>query len=196
MDEKLLKPSSYQEMETEVRLKNGVCSGYGLGVDVSEENGHRQIEHSGEVSGFVAENAVYPDDRAAIVVLTNLDATGAASQIAKQIAPLLFPSQDKNTQQRLDLAKQIFAGLQQGKIDRSLFTANANAYFSQQALQDFAASLGPLGAPTDFTQAAYRLRGGMGFRLYTVKFAEKTVNIWEREMPDGKIEQFQVMPGS
>jgi hypothetical protein len=30
--------------------------------------------------------------------------------------------------------------LQQGKIDRSLFTDNANGYFSEQALEDFKAT--------------------------------------------------------
>ena len=39
----------------------------------------------------------------------------------------------------------MYDGLQQGKIDRSLFTDNANAYFTDQALKDYAGSLGPSG---------------------------------------------------
>jgi hypothetical protein len=35
----------------------------------------------------------------------------------------------------------------------------------------------------------------MKFRLFEVKYADKAVSIWERDMPDGLIEQFQVMPG-
>ena len=189
----VLRPASYREMETEVQLKNGVGTRYGLGIGVNFEGGQRILAHGGEVSGFVAQNVVFPDDRAAIVVLTNLDASGAAAVIARRIRPLLFPVQDKNLDERLQLAKKVFAGLQHGQIDRSLFTANGNSYFTQQALQDFASSLGPLGEPVDFRQTSHSLRGGMGFRGYTVKFASRSVRITLRDLPDGgKIEQFQI----
>ena len=52
--------------------------------------------------------------------------------------------------------RKVYDGLQQGKIDRSLFTDNANAYFTDQALKDYADSLGPLGAPEAFTQLTHR----------------------------------------
>ena len=32
----------------------------------------------------------------------------------------------------------------------------------------------------------------MTFRLFEVHFPQKTVEVWERIMPDGKIEQYQV----
>jgi hypothetical protein len=35
-------------------------------------------------------------------------------------------------------------------------------------------------------------RGGMTFRLFEAHFPQKTLEIWERIMPDGKIEQYQV----
>jgi hypothetical protein len=53
----------------------------------------------------------------------------------------------------------MFEGLQHGRINRSLFTLNANAYFSEQALADFASSLGPLGTPQEFVELAHGLRG-------------------------------------
>ena len=134
---------------------------------------------------------MFPDDGDAIVVLTNQDAAVAASQIARRIAPLLF--QDARVTEKEQQARRIFTGLQQGKIDRSLFTSNANTYFSRQALADFASSLGPLGTPESFTQASQGLRGGMSFRRYTVRFAHKVLSVWVYEMPDGKIEEYQVM---
>ena len=72
-------------METEVLLKNGAATRYGLGVGVSTVNGHRVLEHGGEVSGFTAENIVMPDDKIAVVVLTNQDAAEAASEIGNQV---------------------------------------------------------------------------------------------------------------
>jgi len=192
IDRKLLSPASYRQMETGVLLDNGVATNYGLGVFVRFESGHRSLSHGGEVSGFTAQNTVYPDDQAAIVVLTNQDAANASANIAAKIAPLLLTAEDPATPTRLEQAKSIFAGLQRGVIDRSLFTANANAYFSGQALQDFAASLGPLGTPQSFTPSGHGLRGGMVFRAYTIKFPQKTLRAWSYELADGKLEQFMV----
>ena len=192
IEETVLQPASYRQMETEVLLKNGVGTRYALGLDVGLSEGRRMLAHGGEVSGFVARNVVFPDDRVAIVVLTNLDASTAAEQIASQITPLLFPVEDKNMAERLATARKVFSELQRGRIDRSLFTADANSYFSEQAVKDFAFSLGPLGAPLDFRQTRFGLRGGMDVRVYSVKFKSKTARITMRDMPDGKIEQFQV----
>ncbi len=41
MDRTLLAPASYDEMFTEVKLKDGKGTGYGLGVQVGDRNGHR-----------------------------------------------------------------------------------------------------------------------------------------------------------
>jgi CubicO group peptidase (beta-lactamase class C family) len=78
IEQKLLKPSSYRELETEVRLKSGLGTRYGLGVFMGMEGGHRAVSHGGEVSGFTAENVVFPDDGVAVVALSNQDAAGAA----------------------------------------------------------------------------------------------------------------------
>jgi len=116
----------------------------------------------------------------------------AAGPISAGIAPLLFATNDPATPVKLEQAKKIFADLQQGKIDRSLFTDNANGYFSEQALADFAAGLGPLGQPQSFTQTGQSLRGGMIGRSYLIRFPQKTIRAWTYEMPDGKLEQYQI----
>jgi D-alanyl-D-alanine carboxypeptidase len=190
INQRVLRPASYAQMEKEVVLKNGLGTRYGLGVDVRQESGQRAIEHGGEVSGFTADNIVFPDARMAVVVLVNEDSVDASGDIARKIAALLFREADAGKQE--DQSREIFAALQQGKINRTLFTDNCNSYFTEQALQDFAGSLGPLGSPTEFTQTYKQDRGGMTFRLFEVHFKQKKVEIWERIMPDGKIEQYQV----
>lgn len=192
IDQKLMKPSSYHEFATDTLLKNGLSTHYGLGVDVNSQAGHRALSHGGEVSGFTAQNVVFPDERAAIVVLTNQDAVSAASQIAQGIAPLLLATDDPATPQKLEQAKKIFDGLQHGTIDRTLFTDNCNAYFSDEALQDFASGLAPLGTPQSFVQASQGLRGGMTLRVYIIRFPQKVLRAWTYEMPDGKLEQYQI----
>jgi D-alanyl-D-alanine carboxypeptidase len=189
IEQSLMNSDSYRTMQKEVQLQNGVGSRYGLGVSLSLVNGRRVVEHGGEVSGFTATNRIYPDDGVAVVVQTNLDATGASGDIATKIAELIFaPPGGKELEQ----AKKIFAALQKGEIDRTLFTSNANAYFSDSALKDFAASLGPLGTPASFTQTRESLRGGMTMRSYSVVFPKKTLRAWTYAMPDGKLEQFMV----
>jgi D-alanyl-D-alanine carboxypeptidase len=192
IDQKVLQPASWRQMETEVALANGVGSRYGLGVSVGSIDGRRLVSHGGEVSGFTARNDVYPDDRTAVVVLTNMDATSAPEQIASKIGTLVFAATDSTAQAALDQARRIFEGLQHRRIDRQLFTSNANSYFSEEAVRDFASSLGPLGAPQDFTQQAQSLRGGMTLRRFRVRFAQKTLRITTFTMPDGKLEQYQI----
>ena len=190
----LLKPESYRALTSAVALNNGTSTGYGLGVDVSMQGDRFMVEHSGEVSGFTAENIVFPDDSVAIVVLTNQDAAPAAGAIAGQISQILFATEDAQADSRTAQARSIFEGLQRGTIDRSLFTSNANAYFSQQALADFASTLGSLGAPTAFVQTRKSERGGMVYRSYRVSFPNRTLRAWTYEMPDGKLEQYQIAP--
>src|SRR6202158_1649565 len=190
INQSVLRPASYEQMEKEVVLKNGLGTRYGLGVDVRQEFGQRAIEHGGEVSGFTAHNMVFPEVRMAVVVLVNEDSVDASGDIARKISDLLFREADAGKQE--DQSREIFASLQQGKINRALFTDTCNSYFTEQALKDFASSLGPLGAPAEFTQTNQQDRGGMTFRLFEVHFPRKTVGVWERVMPDGKIEQYQV----
>jgi len=194
IDRSVLKPDSYREMETEVRLANGAGTHYGLGIGVAIENGRRVLRHNGEVSGFTAGNAIYPDDRAAIVVLTNQDAVGAYGTLTKKIASALFDVQDPDTSKKLDQARKIFEGLQHGTLDRSLFTDNGNSYFDDTARKDIQASLGPLGAPTAFVQSSQSLRGGMTMRRFRVTFPERKLTISTYTMPDGKLEQYMIAP--
>jgi len=192
MNQTVMKPDSYREMETDVLLADGVGTGYGLGVDVGQKNGHRYLGHGGEVSGFVSQNTVYPDDKDAVVVLTNQDAIGAASQIADAIGDAFFSPAEGSTAKSTEEARQVFTDLQQGKIDRSLFTSNCNAYFDDTALKDYASSLGPLGKVQEFALLRESLRGGMYHRSYRVKLDSRSVSINSYWMPDGKIEQFIV----
>ena len=202
MNRSLLDSKSYDEMFAPVTLKSGENSQYALGLFVRDVNGHAEYEHSGEVSGFVSDNVVFPADKAAIAVLTNQDASPAASGIAKALTPLVLgvsgapeagPASAAEKQ-----AREIFAGLQQGKIDRSLFTPNCNAYFNQQALGDFQSSLAPLGEPSSFKQTADELRGGMTFRSFSVEFAKspQKLRVTTYTMPDGKLEQYLVIPAN
>jgi D-alanyl-D-alanine carboxypeptidase len=197
MDRSLLSAKSYDEMTQSVKLKDGTDSTYGLGLFVRTEFDRPVYEHTGEVSGFVSENIVFPADKAAIAVLTNQDASPAASAIGRVLSPIVLGVAPEQAESHVEAqAREIFAGLQQGKIDRALFTDNCNAYFDHEALADFESSLKPLGQPSVFTQTTEELRGGMTFRVFRVEFPKNAqhLRVTTYTMPDGKLEQYLVIP--
>ncbi len=196
---RIMAPASYDQLTTEVRLKNGTDTHYALGLEIATVNGHRMWEHNGEVSGFTAENMVLPDDSMAVIVLTNLDGSSAAGMIARGARDVILvtgPVAQGATARSVAVARArtIFLGLQRGSIDRGQFTSNANAYFDPQALADYESSLAPLGRPRGFCEASEEERGGMTFRLFTVTFGEGAVVVTTYEMPDGRLEQYLVAP--
>jgi CubicO group peptidase (beta-lactamase class C family) len=90
---KILKPTSLAAMLTPGRLNNGENSGvamakmmaaagapepaqsakreYGYALFLSQDGGHRKIEHGGGIYGFNASLSEFPDDRTTVVVLSN-----------------------------------------------------------------------------------------------------------------------------
>jgi len=201
MNQSLLSPASYAAMEAPTRLKDGRYSAYALGVVAGAVNGHRMLSHGGEVGGFVAYNAVFPDDSIAVAVLTNQEASGAAGAIGSAIESLLLPAPHSalppsgDEAQAEQHARTALALLQQGKIDRTQFTSNANFYFDESALADYKSSLAPLGAIRSVKQTGVALRGGMTYRGFAATFANgTTVSLSTYTVPDGKYEQFLVEP--
>ena len=178
-------------MFTEVKLRNGAGTHYGLGVEVLDRDGHRSIEHSGEVSGFVSDNEVLIDSGAAVAVLTNQDAIGAASTIAQLAAPIVAGYAASPAEQQ---AIDIYHGLEQGRIDRSLLAPNLSDYFTAQALADFQSSLAPLGEPLSLRQTQSELRGGMTFRVFEIVYPGRKLGLTTYTYPDGRLEQYLIAP--
>ena len=200
MNESLLSHASYAEMESPTRLKNGLYSNYALGLSAGAWNGQRMISHNGEVGGFVAWNAFFPDDHVAIAVFTNQEASPAAGAIGRALTSLMIPPSGTTTSADVtaraeQLARTTLAGLQKGTIDPARVTDNAKFYFDRTALGDYKSSLGRLGAIRSLHQTASYDRGGMTYRGFAVEFANgTTVNLSTFTVPDGRYEQFLVEP--
>ncbi len=217
----LLKPESYDAMETEFKLRDGTGSHYGLGVFVRDlPDGDKQIFHSGEVGGFVSNNVLFPKKDIAYAALTNDEASSAAGRVTSALRPIVLPpapssstkatatkatatpAEQTNVPAKSAAAPDTFAaqvqtivaGLQEGKLDRSLFTTDAQFYFGAETVDDFRTSLAPLGNLTRVEKSGEALRGGMVFRGYTLHFAKGTASLSSYTMPDGRIEQFLVGP--
>jgi CubicO group peptidase (beta-lactamase class C family) len=89
--EKLLKRSSFEQMWTPAKLKNGQPNkdGYGFGWFIEERHGHRVISHDGAWQGFETNITRYVNDQLTVVVLTNL-AGAKLDGIADHVADLYF----------------------------------------------------------------------------------------------------------
>jgi CubicO group peptidase (beta-lactamase class C family) len=194
MNRALLREASYRQQQADMLLESGISTRYGLGVSLSAPNGRRRVSHGGAVSGYTTTNEIYPDDKAAIVVFTNIypGASGATGQIAGAIAEVIFAQADSASLAARDLARRIYDGLAKGQIDRGLFTPDANAYFTEQVLADYAASLGPLGAPASFNAGGESLRGGMTIRSYRIRAGGKVLDLTTMTLPDGRIDQYLI----
>jgi CubicO group peptidase (beta-lactamase class C family) len=72
--DKLLKKSSFDQMWTIVKLKNGQPNKghYGFGWFIDDRNGHRCIHHDGAWQGFQTAIDRYVDDQLTVVALSNL----------------------------------------------------------------------------------------------------------------------------
>ena len=161
-------------------------------------DGHRYVEHSGEAVGFLSENIVFPDDKTAIVVLTNSWFSDAFMRIARGIENVVLPPTTDNADaEALARARTVYDQLVGGTLDRSLLTEDANYYFTKTALSDYQTSLSPLGTPSDFKQVGKtRLRGGFVNRNYRVTYPDRTLSVSTYALPGDShaFEQFLVAP--
>jgi len=85
----LLSAATRQQMWTAEKLNNGKPTKYGFGWSLDAVEGHENIGHSGSTSGFSASIQRFPDDKLAVIVLTNTDEQ-IATALAKGIAILYF----------------------------------------------------------------------------------------------------------
>ncbi|MEN9682724.1 MAG: hypothetical protein RLZZ427_475 [Pseudomonadota bacterium] len=195
IERKLLPPEDWATMEQPVRLTDGTSNGYGLGVYNRMVDGRRVIDHGGEAVGFRSQNTVWPDDRVAVVVLTNADFSGAITTLTDGIAKIVLPhgaQAQTGEADRSGDARSVVAAVLAGRIDPALFTANAQYYFTPQVLADYRASLTPLGPLLKIEPTRPpRLRGGFVNRLFKLKFAKRSLmlNTYAEPGEHGRWEQ-------
>jgi hypothetical protein len=204
---RLLSAKAYGEQQAAAPLPGGKAAPYGLGVFVDQVGGHRRIRHPGSEEGFLTENRVYPDDGAAVVVTVNGDFGDAQDDIADQIEQMVLglptsPKPDPRAPrttidaavrpQDLVVANRMFDQLAAGRLDRSLLTADANAYFTPIAVADYRKSLGPLGPPTAFERLRNLEIDGQRVSVYRLMWADQWMAAVMRLDPDGRVAVFKI----
>jgi CubicO group peptidase (beta-lactamase class C family) len=87
-----LSAKSKDQMWTPTKLNSGKMTKYGFGWFIGTLQGHKNIGHSGSTSGFSASIQRFPDDRLAVILLTNTDEQ-IATALAEKVALLYLPKQ-------------------------------------------------------------------------------------------------------
>jgi CubicO group peptidase (beta-lactamase class C family) len=194
---KVLKPESYELMTTPRKLNDGKLTEYGCGLGVRMQNGRRILAHNGAVSGFVAWNATIPSTRSAVVMLCNQD--GGLGSLPNQIFSLLLKEPTPSVPAikglaAAEAAKQAFASLQKGSINRAEFSEEFNLYLTDSRIAGAAKRLKSYGTPTKAEVLSSNERGRMEVTTTRLTFKKGTLKALMYRMPDGSIEQFFVYP--
>jgi serine beta-lactamase-like protein LACTB, mitochondrial len=87
---KLLKPESLNQAWTKQKTRDGKETTYGLGWQLSERNGVREVSHGGNQARVTTYFYMLPERGFAVVMMMNLEGVGSRTELARQIADLVF----------------------------------------------------------------------------------------------------------
>ncbi|WP_196137911.1 serine hydrolase [Aliikangiella sp. G2MR2-5] len=198
IDESLLSKFSMKQFTSQFINNNGIANSYGLGIAVSRTMGTKLISHSGAVSGSISMNRIYPEKNTSIIMFfaaypgTSSEQFGAIFKIEKIILSDLEKNNDKDDSKVAlnKKVKKILKAFQAGRIERALFSENANFYFQKEVVADFAESLKGLGELVSVEEKATGHRGGMSYYAFDANFKNDSLRIDLRVLRNGLIEQF------
>lgn len=98
--DKILKPSTLEQMWTRAELNDGSKSGYGLGWGIGTHQGRRLISHTGaHMTGFKSAMVRFADDGVTVIVFTNqrgADQMAIATGVAAFYIPALKTGATRN----------------------------------------------------------------------------------------------------
>jgi D-alanyl-D-alanine carboxypeptidase len=219
MEGKVLKPNSWTVMTARRKLADGRMSDYGCGLSVRGRDGSTILAHNGAVSGFLAYNAMIPATKSAVIVLVNCENGSSASKLHASLLPLLLPKPptppanmpgsltNKPATNALakppalpaisgpaavDAAKDFFARLQTGSIDRQQLGEEFSIFLDPKKLRGASSRLKSYGQPSTAELARSWERGGMEVVVVRFTFKSGALEALMYRSTDGKIQQFFV----
>src|SRR5207248_1031042 len=87
--ERILNSQTKQQMWTPAKLNHGAATKYGFGWFIDSVEGHKNIGHGGSTSRFSAAIQRFPNDKLAIIIVTNTDEQ-IATTLARKVAAFYF----------------------------------------------------------------------------------------------------------
>jgi D-alanyl-D-alanine carboxypeptidase len=185
IDRSLLEAESYRQEFEPIVLKDGHAQDYALGLAVQSVHGRLRIGHSGAGSGFLADNRIWPKERAAIVVLTNNDWADPGDLSDRIAFVVLEPTPEEAR------VRTLFRAIQLGIVDRGMLSEIGNFYMTPAVLEDLRLSLSPLGPARLIELEHESERGGLTTRRWKILCRNARLEAIERSHA-GKIEEFMI----
>ena len=87
---KLLKPETRAQAWAKQKLKDGKDSTYGLGWQLSEHLGRKEVAHGGNQSRVTTLLYMQPERHFAVVMMMNLEGVGSRTELARQLAEIVL----------------------------------------------------------------------------------------------------------
>jgi D-alanyl-D-alanine carboxypeptidase len=195
MNGKILKPESYRFMTTNRLLSNGTGTSYCCGLGKKEVKGEAALWHNGQAAGFFSLTEFLPSTQSALFITVNTDSV-SIDDLVEHMEPLLLPADRRCPVPKIDgpepiaVAKQLFAALQQGKIDRTLLGSDFNAYLTPEKLDAASSAFKKLGEVKSVELVVTRERGGMAHNTLDFKFEKVEYLCDLYRTPDGIVQEF------
>lgn len=165
----------------------------GLGWIIDQRDGKRYIWQNGEIPGYLAMNAMLPDDNIAVIVLENTDRYASKrvafpETIASEILDIVLPPTATHVGNAvMEKAREWLARIAEKRIDRTQLTAAFSAYLTDRlvAQSNFAA----LGKPQALVPVASTSGPGSDTTYeFLVRFPHEQWHYKLSLTPDGKID--------
>jgi CubicO group peptidase (beta-lactamase class C family) len=112
LEGQLIQPDTLEKMWTPQFAKNGAKTGFGLGFQISELEGHRIVGHGGAIYGFATEVVGSPEEKLGVVTVTTMDAANAVTNaVAKQTLQLMLAQRSAKSLPQFDSTTAVPADL-------------------------------------------------------------------------------------
>ena len=194
----ILKPESWSQILTPVRLNSGKTYPYGFGWSLDERGGKPLQEHGGAWQGFKTQLSRFVGDDLSIIVLANLgqaDPARFADGIAAIVNPALTkpqPTPITDTEPQVaEKLRRLLDAARAGTLSPSEF-AYVRAGFFPVAADAYKEELAKLGHPTSVQLLQRRELGDDRVYLYQLTFAGATRYAQLGLAPDDRVSTFSL----
>lgn len=197
--EKILPKASLQQMWTACKLPSGTDTKYGFGWSVDTRDGINYVEHGGGINGFTCKIMRVMSKGLTVIVLTNSEMSNP-SENATAVAELIDPSlkrkpaeaiKDENLAMTAQ-AREMFANVLAGKLDRSKLSPECSAAISEEMLHQVHTQLGSLGELNAFELLSSTKSNSPLTRAYRAKIGAHEFKVTLSTDDKGLITDFNI----
>ena len=197
--EEILPQALLKQMWSPTKLSTGKVQDYGFGWGVLKVNDIPVVEHGGGIHGFATDIRRAPSKGLTVIVLENNDegnSVPVARKIMSMVDPALAVSAPAGTPdsdvKADDSVRKLLQGLIDGKLDRKLLTAKADAEITKDVEAQAHSQGSQLGPIKDFKLVDVKPDGKGKKRTYHVQFAPLAIRFVVTLEPSGLVSALEI----